>query len=161
RFTLINDGSQIFSSYGTGDLRQAIANVYQPSIARQLIPIEAEDEDFIISGYVSPPQLTRTSKYYIHWLINGRVIQSYPLTQMLLKAYGRQLMIGRYPIAIINIELDPQLVDVNVHPTKQTVRLSKESELGALLTRAVNKVLEEVNPVPQLQVEDVPGFKTT
>lgn len=161
RFTLINDGSQIFSSYGTGDLRQAIANVYQPSIARQLIPIAAEDEDFIISGYVSPPQLTRTSKYYIHWLINGRVIQSYPLTQMLLKAYGRQLMIGRYPIAIINIELDPQLVDVNVHPTKQTVRLSKESELGALLTRAVNKVLEEINPVPQLQVEDVPGFKTT
>lgn len=155
RFTLVSDGSQIFSSYGTGDLRQAIATVYQAQIARELLPIESENDDFRITGFISPPQLTRTSKYYIHWLINGRVVQSYALTQMLLKAYGRQLMIGRYPVAVINIELDPQLVDVNVHPTKQTVRLSKEPELGFLLTQAIVKVLEEVNPVPQLKVEDV------
>lgn len=155
RFTLINDGIQLFSSYGTGDLRQAIANVYQATIARQLLPIEGKNDDFIISGYISPPQLTRTSKHYIHWLINGRVVQSYVLSQMLLKAYGRQLMIGRYPIAIINIELDPQLVDVNVHPTKQTVRLSKETELTELLVKVVEKVLQQVNSVPQLQLEDV------
>ncbi|MBS4462786.1 DNA mismatch repair endonuclease MutL [Aerococcaceae bacterium zg-B36] len=155
RFTLVNDQSTLFSSYGTGDLRQTIANVYQAGLARQLISIEASDNDFQLKGFISPPQLTRTSKHYIHWLINGRVVQSFVLTQMLLKAYGRQLMIGRYPIAIIDITLDPQLVDVNVHPTKQTVRLSKETELNTLLFEAVQQALGVVNPVPSFEPSDL------
>ena len=66
RFHLVNDGQTIFQSFGTGDLRQTIANVYQPALARQLIALEAENLDFKIRGYISPPQLTRTSKHYIH-----------------------------------------------------------------------------------------------
>lgn len=151
RFTLIHNGQTVFNTFGTGDLRQTMANVYQPNLAKQLIEIAAEDEDFTITGLISPPQLTRTSKNYIHWLINGRAVQSYPLSLMLLKAYGRQLMVGRFPIAVINIQLDPQLVDVNVHPTKQTVRLSKESELATLLHSAVENALEKINPVPSVE----------
>ena len=157
RFHLVNDGQTIFQSFGTGDLRQTIANVYQPALARQLIGLEAENLDFKIRGYISPPQLTRTSKHYIHWMINGRAVRSYALTELLLRAYGRQLMIGRYPLAVIAIELDPHLVDVNVHPTKQTVRLSKESELGQLLTQAVVESLASLNPVPNAQVQELAG----
>lgn len=157
RFYLVNDGQTIFQSFGTGDLRQTIANVYQPALARQLIGLEAENLDFKIKGYISPPQLTRTSKHYIHWMINGRAVRSYALTELLLRAYGRQLMIGRYPLAVIAIELDPRLVDVNVHPTKQTVRLSKESELGQLLTQAVVESLASLNPVPNAQVQELAG----
>lgn len=157
RFHLVNDGQTIFQSFGTGDLRQTIANVYQPALARQLIALEAENLDFKIRGYISPPQLTRTSKHYIHWMINGRAVRSYALTELLLRAYGRQLMIGRYPLAVIAIELDPRLVDVNVHPTKQTVRLSKESELGQLLTQAVVDSLASLNPVPNAQVQELAG----
>ena len=157
RFHLVNDGQTIFQSFGTGDLRQTIANVYQPALARQLIGLEAENLDFKIKGYISPPQLTRTSKHYIHWMINGRAVRSYALTELLLRAYGRQLMIGRYPLAVIAIELDPRLVDVNVHPTKQTVRLSKESELGQLLTQAVVESLASLNPVPNAQVQELAG----
>ena len=157
RFHLVNDGQTIFQSFGTGDLRQTIANVYQPALARQLIALEAENLDFKIRGYISPPQLTRTSKHYIHWMINGRAVRSYALTELLLRAYGRQLMIGRYPLAVIAIELDPRLVDVNVHPTKQTVRLSKESELGQLLTQAVVESLASLNPVPNAQVQELAG----
>ena len=157
RFHLVNDGQTIFQSFGTGDLRQTIANVYQPALARQLIALEAENLDFRIRGYISPPQLTRTSKHYIHWMINGRAVRSYALTELLLRAYGRQLMIGRYPLAVIAIELDPRLVDVNVHPTKQTVRLSKESELGQLLTQAVVESLASLNPVPNAQVQELAG----
>lgn len=156
RFTLMSDKQKIFSSFGSGDLQQTIANVYQPAIARQLMAIEASDQDFKISGYISPPQLTRTSKYYLHWMINGRAIKSYTLNQILLKAYGRQLMIGRYPISVIQIELDPRLVDVNVHPTKQTVRISKEAELADLLTRTIALALQQINPVPSVEVEDLP-----
>lgn len=157
RFHLVNDGQTIFQSFGTGDLRQTIANVYQPALARQLIALEAENLDFRIRGYISPPQLTRTSKHYIHWMINGRAVRSYALTELLLRAYGRQLMVGRYPLAVIAIELDPRLVDVNVHPTKQTVRLSKESELGQLLTQAVVESLASLNPVPNAQVQELAG----
>lgn len=153
RFTLMSDGNKIFSTYGRGDLRQAIASIYQPSLARQLIKIEGQDDDFHIQGFISPPQLTRTSRSHLHWLINGRVIQSYILSQVLLKAYGRQLMIGRYPIGIISIQLDPQLVDVNVHPTKQTVRLSKEDELAQLLTQVVQRALNKINPIPKMEVD--------
>lgn len=157
RFHLVNDAQTIFQSFGTGDLRQTIANVYQPALARQLIALEAENLDFKIRGYISPPQLTRTSKHYIHWMINGRAVRSYALTELLLRAYGRQLMIGRYPLAVIAIDLDPRLVDVNVHPTKQTVRLSKENELGQLLTQAVVESLASLNPVPNAQVQELAG----
>ena len=155
RFTLLNDGQELFRSYGTGDLQQTIANVYQPSIARQLLSIKGENRDFQIAGYISPPQLTRTSKQAIHWLINGRTVKSYILTDVLVKAYGRQLMIGRYPLAVIHITLDPRLVDVNVHPTKQTVRLSKEEELTALIEASVQQILQQLNPVPRATVEEL------
>lgn len=155
RFTLRHDNQKIFSSFGSGELRQTIANIYQPSVARQLIEIREQDDDFELTGFISPPTLTRTSKYNIHWIINGRTIRSYVLNDILIKAYGRQLMIGRYPLAVLRIELDPRLVDVNVHPTKQTVRLSKEDELATLIKRAVENMLRTVNPVPEVETDDI------
>ncbi|MDO4432673.1 MAG: DNA mismatch repair endonuclease MutL [Aerococcaceae bacterium] len=160
RFTLLSEGEKIFHSYGTGQLRQTIANIYQPSVARQLIELSAQDEDFSVSGFISPPQLTRTSKYYLHWIINGRAIRSYALNDILIRAYGKQLMIGRYPLAVIRIDLDPRLVDVNVHPTKQTVRLSKEKELADLLTQAIQQALGTINPIPEVEVEALLQPKT-
>lgn len=155
RFTLFNDGNRLFYTSGTNQLQQTIANVYSPAIARQLIPIKGESLDFNVTGFISPPQITRTSKQYIHWMINNRPIKSIVLDKILLKAYGRQLMIGRYPLTVINIDLDPRLVDVNVHPTKQTVRLSKEEELGALLDEIVTSYLREINPIPEVDVGDI------
>lgn len=157
RFKLTHNGQEIFASHGNDNLQQVIASVYQPALARDLIPIQSESDDFSINGFISKPTLTRTSKQYIHWIINGRSVKSYMLDEVLIKAYGRQLMIGRYPIAIIRIQLDPRLVDVNVHPTKQTVRLSKEDELSELVTRAVHQTLDEVNPIPSLEESDLPN----
>ncbi|MBG9988137.1 DNA mismatch repair endonuclease MutL [Aerococcaceae bacterium DSM 111176] len=159
RFTLFNDGNRLFYTTGTNQLQQTIANVYSPAIARQLIPIEGESLDFKVTGFISPPQITRTSKQYIHWMINNRPIKSIVLDKILLKAYGRQLMIGRYPLTVINIDLDPRLVDVNVHPTKQTVRLSKEEELGVLLDEIVTAYLREINPIPEVDVADIQTTK--
>ena len=157
RFKLTHNGQEIFASHGNGNLQQVIASVYQPALARDLIPIQSESDDFSINGFISKPTLTRTSKQYIHWIINGRSVKSYMLDEVLIKAYGRQLMIGRYPIAIIRIQLDPRLVDVNVHPTKQTVRLSKEDELSELITQAVHQTLDVVNPIPSLEESDLPN----
>ncbi|UUX34561.1 DNA mismatch repair endonuclease MutL [Fundicoccus culcitae] len=149
RFQLTNNDQRIFLAYGNGDLRQTIANVYQPQLAREMIAIQNEDNDFNLEGFISPPSITRTSRQYIHWLVNHRPIKSNLLTQVLIKAYGKQLMIGRYPIAVIHIHLDPRLVDVNVHPNKQTVRFSKEEELAQLITETIQKQLMQLNPVPK------------
>ncbi|HBY89212.1 DNA mismatch repair endonuclease MutL [Ruoffia sp. FAM 24228] len=157
RFKLTHNGQEIFASHGNGNLQQVIASVYQPAFARDLISIQSESDDFSINGFISKPTLTRTSKQYIHWIINGRSVKSYMLDEVLIKAYGRQLMIGRYPIAIIRIQLDPRLVDVNVHPTKQTLRLSKEDELSELITQAVHQTLDVVNPIPSLEESDLPN----
>lgn len=153
RLNLTSDGKRIFYTVGSGDLRQAIAHVYQPSVARQLLEIQAEDDDFKIKGFISPPTFTRTNRNYIHWFINQRPVRNIMLDKVLLKAYGKQLMIGRYPVAVIHIDLDPRLVDVNVHPTKQTVRLSKEDELATLIESAVVQMLSEINPIPQANRE--------
>lgn len=158
RFTLSNDEHKLFTSFGTGQLRQTIANVYQPALARQLLEIEASDNDFELSGFISPPQLTRTNRQYIHWIVNGRAIRSYALNNILIRAYGRRLMIGRFPVAIIRVNLDPRLVDVNVHPTKQTIRLSKEEELAKLLTQTVQEKLSSINPVPEVDLKDIPNL---
>lgn len=148
-FKLSNDGQNIISTNGKGDFLQAIANVYQPSIARQMLEISAKDKDFSLEGYISPPQLTRASRTAIHWMVNGRPVKSSLLTNVLLKAYGKQLMIGRFPLAMIQIRLDPQLVDVNVHPRKQTIRLSKEDELCHLLTQVCQERLNHTRTVPE------------
>lgn len=158
RFTLSNDEHRIFTSFGSGQLRQTIANVYQPNLARQLVDFQAQDNDFEISGFISPPQLTRTNRQYIHWIVNGRAIKSFALNNILVRAYGRQLMIGRFPVAIIRVKLDPRLVDVNVHPTKQTIRLSKEDELAELLTRTIQATLKSINPVPEVALSDIPSL---
>ncbi len=150
KLRLISDGQMVMQSAGNGDLQQTIANIYRPAIARQLVSLQEENLEFQLKGYISPPQLTRTSRQNIHWLVNGRAIRSPMLTNVLVRAYGRKLMIGRYPLAVIHIHLDPRLVDVNVHPTKQTIRLSKEDELAALLTQAVKNVLESISPVPSV-----------
>lgn len=155
RFRLSHNQQVIFNSHGNNNLQQAIASVYQPSLARDLVRIEGENSDFKIHGYISKPTLTRTSKRYIHWMINGRPVKSYMLDQVLLKAYGRQLMIGRYPISVVHVELDPRLVDVNVHPTKQTVRLSKEEELSDLLTHIIQETLASIDAVPKADLSSI------
>lgn len=157
RFTLIHDDQKLFSSYGNNNLQQVIANVYHPNIARDLIEIQGSSDDFLVKGFISTPTLTRTGRHYIHWFINGRSVKSYMLDEVLVKAYDKQLMIGKYPIAVIDIQLDPRLVDVNVHPTKQTVRLSKEEELGELVQLAVRKALNVINPIPSLSEADLPN----
>ena len=93
--------------------------------------------DFEVSGFVSLPELTRANRNYISLFINGRYIKNFLLNRAILDGYGSKLMVGRFPIAVINIQIDPYLADVNVHPTKQEVRISKERELMASISQAI------------------------
>ncbi|MEY8462164.1 DNA mismatch repair endonuclease MutL [Streptococcus merionis] len=147
-FTLVNDGNTLTQTAGSGQLRQAIAGVYGLMTAKKMIEITKSDLDFEVSGYVSLPELTRANRNYITILINGRYIKNFLLNRAIIDGYGSKLMVGRFPIAVIDIQIDPYLADVNVHPTKQEVRISKERELMTLITQAIQEALKSQDLIP-------------
>lgn len=147
-FSLINEDRELLATAGTGKLRQAISGIYGIASAKKMVEIEAEDLDFHVSGYVSLPELTRANRNYISIFINGRYIKNFLLNRAILEGYGSKLMVGRFPLAVISIEIDPYLADVNVHPTKQEVRISKEKELMTLIREAISQALKEQDLIP-------------
>lgn len=122
--SLTNNGRQLLQSAGNGNLQQTIGAIYGVQNARQMVKFEDANLDFKISGYTSLPKLTRASRNYISLLVNGRYVKNFQLTKAVIEGYGSKLMTGRYPITVLSIELDPTLVDVNVHPTKQEIKIS-------------------------------------
>ena len=147
-FILINEGRELTKTAGTGDLRQAIAGIYGLNTAKKMVEISNSDLDFEVSGYISLPELTRANRNYITILINGRYIKNFLLNRAILDGYGSKLMVGRFPLAVIDIQIDPYLADVNVHPTKQEVRISKEKELMQLIREAIAESLREQDLIP-------------
>lgn len=150
--TLASDGKVLLRTPGNGNLKQDVANIYGRKVAEKMLTVENEDPDFTLYGLVSEANLTRSSRNFISILLNGRYIKNYHLSSALLDGYGNKLG-GKYPIAVLAIEADPLLVDVNVHPTKEEVRLSKEKELSRLITSAVTDALmdeDEASPLFQL-----------
>lgn len=144
-FEFYNDGNLILKSVGNGDLRQAIASVYGVKVARGMRKIETENFDFKVRAYSSLPEITRSNNSYITLIVNGRFIRNYALNRSVVEGYGSTLMIGRYPISVVDIEMDPLLLDVNVHPTKQEVRISEEKSLAKLIKEAIHeKMYQEV-----------------
>lgn len=140
-FTLSNTGKVLLRTTGNGNLKQTIANVYGRHIAEKMESFEAKDSDFKITGLMSKPELTRSTRNFISILLNGRYIKNFQLNNAIMDGYGSKLTARHYPIVVIAIHVDPLLVDVNVHPTKQEVRLSKEKELSRLITGAISDAL--------------------
>ena len=145
-----HDGRELFRSAGNGNLPQVISAIYGIKVGREMIAVHGEDNDFRVSGYTSLPELTRASRQYITLTINHRYVRNFALTKAVTAGYRSKLMVGRYPVAVINVDLDPRLVDVNVHPAKREVRLSKEDQLTDLIAQAINQAISEVNLIPDV-----------
>lgn len=147
-FRLIHNERKLLHTNGNGDVRQVLAAIYGMNIVKKMVPVEATSLDFHISGYAALPEITRASRNYISTMINGRFIKNYPLAKAIQDGYHTLLPIGRYPIVLLNIEMDPLLVDVNVHPSKMEVRLSKEQELNELVTGAIKDAFKAQELIP-------------
>lgn len=147
-FRLIHNDRKLLHTNGNGDVRQVLAAIYGLSIVKKMIPIETSSLDFTIKGWLALPEITRASRNYITTLINGRFIKNYPLVKAIQEGYHTLLPIGRFPIAMINIEMDPILVDVNVHPSKMEVRFSKEAELNQLVTGCIKEAFHTKELIP-------------
>lgn len=163
---LSHNEKRILHTNGNGDVRQVLAAIYGMNIAKKMIPIQASSLDFTLSGYIVMPEVTRASRNYISTMINGRFIKNYALVKAILDGYHTLLPIGRFPIALLNIEMDPILVDVNVHPSKMEVRLSKEQELYSLVSETIKSAFKKLSLIPSgytpaLKPEQVKSEQTT
>ncbi|SDB89348.1 DNA mismatch repair protein MutL [Pelagirhabdus alkalitolerans] len=155
RFDLYHNDRQLFQTNGRGDLLQVIAQIYGFNIAKKMIKVEKETLDYKMSGYIAKPEVTRSSKHYISTIINGRFIKSIALNKAIQNGYHTLLPIGRSPIVILQIEMDPILVDVNVHPAKLEVRFSKEKELFAAIESMIRDAFRQETLIPTQEKQPV------
>lgn len=151
RFESTHNGRELFKTSGSGDLLQVISNVYGMNVAKKMLPVSAQTLDFKIEGFIAKPELTRASRNYISTIINGRYIRSYPLIKAINSAYHTLLPIHRFPIVVLSIQMDPILVDVNVHPTKLEVRFSKEKELFDAIEKMIREKFRGSSLIPEIE----------
>ena len=149
RISLISDGRTILKTNGSGRTNEVMAEIYGMKVAKDLVHIAGETSDYRLEGYVAKPEHSRSNKHYISIFINGRYIKNFLINKAILEGYHTLLMIGRFPICYINIEMDPILVDVNVHPTKLEVRLSKEDQLFELIVEKIREAFKDRILIPQ------------
>ncbi|MBM7572106.1 DNA mismatch repair endonuclease MutL [Aquibacillus albus] len=161
RFELIHNDKQLFLSSGRGDLLQIIAQIYGMSVAKKMIPVEHQTLDFTIKGYIAKPEVTRASRNYISTIINGRYIRNIPLTKAITNGYHTLLPIGRNPLVVLMIEMDPILIDVNVHPAKLEVRFSKEKELYEAVESTIRSAFRKETLIPSVQQQQPKKQKDT
>lgn len=149
RISLVSDGKTLISTNGSGRTNEVMAEIYGMKVAKDLVHISGDTSDYHLEGFVAKPEHSRSNKHYISIFINGRYIKNFLLNKAIIEGYHTLLTIGRYPICYINIQMDPILVDVNVHPTKLEVRLSKEEQLFALIVEKIREAFKDRILIPQ------------
>lgn len=147
-FTLINNGSVTLKTTGSGDLLKTIYEVYGASIAMNMLEVKGSNDDYDIRGYISKPIVQRSTRNFMNTIINGRVVRNMELNRIINEAYYTYKPDSTYPVVVLNIETDPTLIDVNIHPTKQDIKFSKMQELKDLVTKVIKDTLYSSMLVP-------------
>ncbi len=154
KFTLINNDKVLLKTDGNGDLLKVIYEIYGVDITKKMIPIEGENDDYYIHGYISYPEVTKGNRNSITTLVNGRVIKNNELNKCIVDCYHTYIHKDRYPVIVLNIEVDPILIDINIHPTKMDIKFSKMDTLKELVIDLVTKRLENITLIPEVTVRD-------
>lgn len=158
-FRLVHDGKEVFRSAGNGSLLEVMAIIYGRDLARQCIEVEGQDFDYTVRGLMALPAQTRASRNYMTVFINRRMIRSYRIQKAILEAYKNYIPQDRYPIVVLDIEMDSHLCDVNVHPSKWEIRLSKEQQLEFLIRDTLTRTLREHMQAPEVMRVETPREK--
>ncbi|PTI91195.1 DNA mismatch repair endonuclease MutL [Staphylococcus warneri] len=156
RISLVSDGKTLLKTNGSGKTNEVMAEIYGMKVAKDLVHITGDTSDYHLEGYVARPEHSRSNKHYISLFINGRYIKNFVLNKAIVEGYHTLLTIGRYPICYINIQMDPILVDVNVHPTKLEVRLSKEEQLYDLIVEKIREAFKDKILIPKNDLDAHP-----
>lgn len=151
RFSLEQEGRVSLQTSGNGDRREVLAALYDAALARRMIDVEATGEEITVQGFISPLDLTRANRTDLTFFVNGRAVQDPALSAAVLQAYRGMLMVGRFPMAVLFIHMPPDMVDVNVHPTKAEVRFADRDRVFSAVQRAIRRALLVHSPLPSIE----------
>ena len=154
KFKLVNDDKELLNTDGSSNLLKVIKEIFGLDVAKRMIYIKAENEDYEIDGYISLPEVTRRTKNNMITLVNGRVIKNYELNNTINDAYHTFKEDSRYPIVVLNIKADPVLLDVNIHPTKLDVKFSNFENLTELITQSITSALKTKLLIPKIEAKE-------
>ncbi len=155
KFCLINNDKVLLRTDGSGDLLKVIYQIYGADVTKKMISISGENDDYYISGFISYPEVTKSNRNGITTLVNGRVIKNNELNKIIIDSYHTYIPKDKFPIVVLNIDVDPILIDINIHPTKMDIKFSKMDTLKELVTDLVTKKLKQLSLIPNAAVRDV------
>ena len=155
KFTLINNGNIVTNTDGSNNLLKTIKNIYGIEVAKKMLYIEGNNDDYEVSGYVSLPEVNRSSRNHMITIVNGRVVKNMEINRIINESYHSFKPDTRYPITILNINADPSLVDVNIHPTKMDIKFSKLEELMVLIQELIENKIRKINLIPEVETPKI------
>ncbi len=159
RFTLENNSNILVKTSGSGDLKKTIHEIYGLQISSKLIEIKASNDDYDIYGYICKPEILKSNRNYMITIVNGRVVKNLELNKAINDAYYTYKPDIKYPVVFLNILTDPTLIDVNIHPTKQDIKMSKLTDLYSLINNTIKDALYNNLLIPDATLRVSSNFK--
>lgn len=153
KFILLNDERELLNTDGSGNLLKVIRNIYGIDVTKKMIEISSSNDDYEIYGYISLPEVNRSSRNYMTTLVNGRVIKNSILNKVINDSYSNYKEDTRYPIVVIEITTDPALIDVNIHPSKMDIKFSNFEDLKELIRTTIISAIKNKLLIPKIEVK--------
>ena len=163
-FTLINDEKTVVKTTGSGNLLKTINEVYGATVCKNMIELKVSNDDFDVSGYICKPEVLKSNKNHMTTFVNNRLVKNYDIFKAINDGYFSFKPESKYPVVVLNIETDPTLIDVNIHPTKQDVKIGKINELQDLIRTKIDKLLKDnllINSAVKNLIEEDPAFSVS
>ncbi len=154
RFSLSHNKKVIFQTPGNGNMVEIISAIYGLNVAKNMIYFENKTNDFMIKGYTSNISISKSNRYSIFSYVNQRFIKNKTISDSVIAGYHELLFENRYPITILYIETDPTILDVNIHPTKQDIRISKEMDLKRLIQESIHHAITKNNQISEMKIKE-------
>ena len=155
KFKLSNNNKEIVSTSGSNNLLKTIYELYGYSVSSNMIRITGSNDDYDIDGYICKPSILKSNRNHLTTIVNGRIVKNVELNKAINEGYYTYKPDIKYPIVVINISVDPTIIDVNIHPTKQDIKFSKQFELDSLVTKLIKDALYKSLLIPKVEVKEV------
>jgi DNA mismatch repair protein MutL len=154
KFELTNNSKALIKTSGSGNLLKTIHEIYGLNVSSNMLEVKGSTDDYDMYGFICKPEILKSNRNHMTTIINGRVVKNYELNKAINDAYFRYKPDIKYPIVVLNFETDPTLIDVNIHPTKQDIKLSKTTELYEMINKTIQDKLTEELLIPNALKEE-------
>lgn len=154
KFVLTNNDKVLLNTDGSGNLLKVIQKIYGVNTAKRMVPVTMETNDYELSGYVSYPEIMKSNRNSLILFVNGRLIRNNELNKVITDVYHKYMPPDKYPVVVLKLKVDPNLIDVNVHPTKMDIKFSKVVELKEMLSFVLKDCLSKLTLIPHVAVRE-------